>query len=292
MKPDEQLAEMDERHGRYHIPADWFNQEGGYLVPQGDQSWREQEALRIVPAHEKFGAGQTANDDAAPSEQIPDSESGGHGLKGAIFALLAVPIVAFAIAALTSPGILSAVFRPAHRSEVSSISKSAGATANPMHAPAPALPAEPAASPQIRPAPATAPKPSTASTAPVMATQSPPGPDIGPELSAAPTINPAPDTNTVSEAASKPSTRPVPRAVGHFEPDEHGRGGFYAKVIQPDGTLRNQYFASKSKPAALPSKNATGRGRIDRRNTGGFYAMVAEPDGTMEYRYFSSKPSR
>jgi hypothetical protein len=291
MKADEQLAKMDEPHGHYAGPADWFTQESGYLAPQGDQSWREQEALRIVPAHEKFDAGETANDEPAASEQDPDYVAGGRGFKGVIFALLAVPVIAFAMVALTSPGILQAVFRPAHRSAARSISNPPDTAVSAVHAPAPLASAK-APPPQIPLAPVTTPDPGLESSAPVTAIQSPPAPAVGPDLTAAPAADPAPDTSTVPEAASKPSTQPASRANGHLVTDDHGSGGFYAKVIQPDGTLKNRYFASNSKPAAPPSTNATGRDRNNNRGTGGFYAMVAGPDGTLEYRYFPSKPSR
>ena len=253
MKAGEELAELDEPGGRYAALADQLTQESGYLPPQGDQSWRELEALRIVPAYEKLGAGETANDDPMEQEQNPESDSPGRGLKGVMFVLLMVPVIAFAIVALTSPGILPAVFLHAHWGGARAAANSPAAPASAVHVPSPVPAPVAERAPPPRPLPAPTIRPSLNPAAVANAPAPVPAPPVEREpmrqsqsaRATSPNLNTAPATNATPAAAPKPSHRPAMRAVKH-----------------------------------------------DNRGTSGFYAMVAEPDGTLEYRYFSSKPSR
>lgn len=241
MNADEQLADLGAADGGYAASADWFTQESGYLPPKGDQSWRELEAMRIVPAYEMFDAGQMESDDSVAREQAPESDSTGWGLKGVIFALFSVPVVTFAIVALTSPGILSAILQRMHWGEAGSLAKSAGAPVSTVQAPVPVPLAEREPPPQIRLGPVIDQGSSTAPAASMTPPPSQPAPAIGRDLSATLATNAIPDTNAVPEAAPKPSPRPVKRATRRNDP---GTSGFYAMVAEPDGTLEYRYFPS------------------------------------------------
>ena len=229
MKADEQQAESHTARDAFDVLADQFRQDGGYLPPQGDQSWREREALGIVAAYEDSTADATADEDSIQQEYARDSDSIGRGHAGMVFALFVVAVIAVVIVAFASPGILTAGFWRAHWSAANLTAKSAVAPASVADAPAPAPAplAQRAAPPQSQPALA---QPTLAAS---------------PGLNTTPVANAAPDTNTMPEAAPKPSLRPAVPPTRRDAAGDHGTGGFYAMVAGPDGTLEYKYFPSK-----------------------------------------------
>jgi hypothetical protein len=260
MKADEQPEDWHPARDPYEALTE---QENGYLPSQDNQSWREQEAMGFTVSHEDSFAdspADIADEEPIEQEQILEPVSSGRGLKGVMFALLMVPVLAFAIAAFTAPAILTADFWRAHWDAASSMAKPASAPANTLASAPPVSASVPAPVVQRAPPPARAPA-AVAERAPPPA----PAPPANPDLNTAPAASPAPDTNAVPVIDARANTDTTPEAA-------------------PTPTARPATPPLSTRPAV--------RAKADDRDTGGFYAMVAGPSGTLEYRYFPSNPTR
>ena len=249
--------------------AGHFWQDGGYLPPQDDQSWREQDAQRIVTAGQPVTDAELADVDAFMDEAVPQSEFAGFGRVEFFFAFFTAAAIALLIVALTVPDILTAdSWRP--HAPASPIAKSASPPQRLAAIPAPELERAPA---------------------PLSPPAQGPRSDSNGKANAEAARTPAPETAMMQ--APNPEPRPAPHVQAREKArDERGgrdAGGFYARVAQPDGTLAYQYFPSNPRLDPQPAVPAVPR---DNRGTGGFYAMVAGPGGALEYKYFPPKLAR
>lgn len=243
MKMNEQPAEWCGAQDSNAALADQFWLESGYLPPQNDQSWREQEAMGFTVSQEdgfSDSPADGADEQPIPQEQVLEPDSRGRGLKGVMFALLMVPVVAFAIAAFTAPGILRADFWRAHWDAASSLVNPAVPPAIAVRTPVP-LPVR-APPPPPRPVLATAPDLNTAPAADAPSADATPGPAAIPVPAA------APETNMIPAVMPKPRPQPVLRSAHRDKAGDRDTGGFYAMVIGPDGTREYTYFPSKPSP--------------------------------------------
>src|ERR1700754_2808118 len=106
MKAVAQPGTLDAAPDRYAELVDQVWQENSYLPPQGDQSWREQAALRIAAGYEE------SDDDEAPDiipereEHVPESDFRGRGPGGILVGLLMVAVMVPVIVVVTAPHIL------------------------------------------------------------------------------------------------------------------------------------------------------------------------------------------
>jgi hypothetical protein len=252
MKTNEQSAEWYGAQASA-VPVDQFWLDSGYLPPQNDQSWREQEAMGFTVSHEDSfsdSPAEIADEEPLYEVQALEPESPGRGLKGVMLALFMVPVMAFAIAAFSAPGILKADFWRAHWDAASSLLKPAAAPVVAVREPAPApLATQAPAKPQ--PALAAAPALNTAPTAdavPVINAAS----DATPNANAVPVPPPvptaAPGANAIPDIAPTPRPQPVMRSAKRDKAADHDTGGFYAMVIGTDGTREYRYFPSKPSP--------------------------------------------
>ena len=245
--------------------AEQFWHDNGYLPPQDDQSWREQDAHRIVTAGQAVSSDEPASAEPAGHEPAAPTEVSGFGRVETFFALFTVTAIAIFIVALTAPNILSASF---------------------WRAEGPANP---------RAAPASPPERLAAIPAPVLEgvpePRSPPPRTARPDLKETPGVKAEAPRSAAPETVSAPparelAPRPAPRAQAR-EKTRDRASGFYARVPQPDGTLGYRYFPSDPRLDPKPAVPALSPG-----GTGGFYAMVAGPGGTLEYKYFPPKLTR
>ena len=255
VEPEPQMPEED----HHAALADRYYLENAYLPPTDDQSWRERAALGIAPGQDSDGDFEDENMDFAPRAEDVEPEVPGQGRGGLLVALTLAAILVPGIVSLTFPATLTAGFWRARQTTVPQAQSPVAGVPKitaPFHAslqdqtPRPSPMAAPPAEPD---------------------TQSQPPAPAEPGSVASPAANPV--------AKDKAS---VTRARGNTGNDDGG--GFYAKVMGPDGRLHARYFPSAAAPdtprAAVPPE------------AGGFYAMVAEPDGTLRYRHFSSKPAQ
>jgi len=278
----------------------------GYTPPpQSDQSWRESEALRFVPLRDESAEAAASKDIELP-EPLAKPASAKVGSAGIIFAFFLVVAIGVIIVAFTAPEMLTAQFW-----------RGTAATQSPAPAPPPAMapaknapPAEPAPPPPSMPAPARVPDlpaPALNVAPPGAAKPEPTAPP--PARAARPAARdetggfyakvPGPDGTLEykffpSEGSSGPSQPGQSRSSRSSPTDARSEGGFYARVPGPDGTLQNKYFPPEAPPdqsSASPSKSRT-EPATPSRDTSGFYARVPGPDGTMEYKFFPSKPPR
>lgn len=278
MKADEPPAELPETGDRFGELAEQFWQESGYLPPQDNQSWREQDARRINAVDERSPQEEPEDTDFVPQELAPAAEATGFGRVETLFALFTVAAIALFIMALTDPNILTAGFwRPPAPQPNATGEPPASAPTRLAAIPAPALERAPPS--RSQPAP----------TAALDSNSAPAAKATAPETTA-----PVPETNAAAEAAAvpeepKPNARPAPRADGR---EDQGTGGFYAKVAEPDGRLSYRYFPSDPRLDPLPAVPAVPAVPREDGGMGGFYAMVAGPGGALEYKYFPPKASR
>jgi hypothetical protein len=241
MKANEQSAEWYGAQDNA-APADQFWLDGGYLPSQNDQSWREQEAMGFSVSHEDGFAvlpAEIADEEPIQQEQILEPENTGRGLKGVMFALFMVPVIAFVIVAFTAPGILKPDFWRAHWDAANSLLKPASTPAIAARTPVP-TPLAAKAPPKPQPTLAAAPDLNTAPVAaPVINAATP-------NANAAPTAAQA--ANMIPDIAPTPRSQPTVRPAKHNTADDRDTGGFYAMVIGTDGTREYRYFPAKPSP--------------------------------------------
>lgn len=275
----EELA--DQYRQQSHLPPQgdqsWREQEAmrraasdkGYAAPQNDQSWRDREAMLFAPAHEENTADAIAEEHREPLETgltpVPIRKA---GQGGTILIFILVAAIAFGIAVLAYPEMLTAAYW-----------RTPDAQPNPVARPAPPRAVQPAAAPAMQ------------STAPTQEAPPPvaPAPDlkripVGPPLPARET--PPPSVPVIdARPPVKPASAPVSKPQAPTR-DNRGAGGFYAKVPGPDGVMRDTFFPAD--PQSPPQKPARREPAVP--ETGGFYAKVPGPDGTLELKHFPSTP--
>jgi hypothetical protein len=261
----------------------------GHLPLQGDQSWREREALRLTGISDTTAVDPMAELDFGQQAPLPATPATGRGTGGVIAVLAAM--VGVIILVLAVPGIVT----PAYWRGMAARPAPAPAGAPASVAKAPAHPAPVGAPTVDAKSPTTselAPRPDMRASVPDQA--NPRGADgskamvIGRDGTVKYENTPA---NIPSRA--KRAARPASRARGKADARETAAGdagGFYAKVAQPDGTLKDVYFPSGSKSGTAPA--VPPRAKTDAHGKDGFYAMVPGPDGALKRTYFPAKPSR
>lgn len=273
----EELADQYRQQG--HLPPQgdqsWREQEAmrraaydkGYSPPQNDQSWRDREAMLFAPPGEDHGAAAPTDDrlemEDAVLRPVPAAK-GGQG--GTILIFILVAAIAFGIAALAYPEMLTAAYWQTAQS--SSAVQPAMPRAGQAPTPSPAAPmAAPVEQPPSAPAldlkriPAEPPAQEALSPSPV------------PVIDARPMAKPAPEPKPVSR--SRPPAR-----------EDRDAAGFYAKAPGPDGVMRDTYFPTDPKmDARAPAPAVPAKPDAD-----GFYTKVPGPDGNLETKFFPSKP--
>lgn len=287
MLTDEE-AEAQAERARFEELADQYRQQG-HLPPGGDQSWREQEAMRRAvydPGHTPPQSDQARREHeamlfASPGEDhnapapadaglemeaavlrpVPAAK-GGQG--GTILIFILVAAIAAGIAALAYPEMLTAAYW--QTAQNNSVVQPAAPRAE--HAPAPPS-AAPAAVPVEQPPSAPAPDLKRIPAEPP-ARETP-----------APTSVPVIDARAPAKPASepKPASRSRPSAR-----EDRVAPGFYAKAPGPDGVMRETFFPTD------PKMDARTPARAVKPDADGFYTKVPGPDGSLETKFFPSKP--
>jgi len=267
----EELA--DQYRQQSHLPPQgdqsWREQEAmrradydkGHIPPQNDQSWRDREAMLFAPAREENTADAIAEEHRDPHEAgltpIP-IRKGGQG--GTILVFILVAAITLGIAVLAYPEMLTAAYWRTPDAQTNSVAQ-----------PAPPRAVQPPAAPAIQPvAPQTPPPAADLNRAPA---------------DPAPPALEAPSTAVID--ARPPAEVPEPAARERAPArDDRSTDGFYAKVPGPDGVMRDTFFPAD--PQSTPQKPARAEPAVP--ETGGFYAKVPGPDGTLELKHFPSKP--
>jgi hypothetical protein len=288
------------------------------LPPEGDQSWREREALHLtdtdavndeiaelarptflLAADPVFEPMEPALEPAAeiPEPYVPVREpvavaQTAHRGAGGVMLLL-VGMVGLVTVALAVPDILTPEFWRTQWAAV--MAKPAAMPERVASIPAPvAAPVQPPA--PMRTVPDRKP---ALNTGPLTSNESPadaaPPPDAAPPASAMPEAPPMPRPETRTpqvrrtmvigrdgrvryEDAGKPV--PVRRASRQGDRNE---SGIYAMTPGPDGVLRREFFPAGPESDSQPSAR-------DNESASGVYAMAPGPDGVLRYRYFPSDP--
>lgn len=270
----EELA--DQYRQQSHLPPQgdqsWREQEAmrlaaydkGYTPPQSDQSWRDREAMLFAPAREDTTA------DAMPDHAMPEPvlrpapAKGGQG--GTILIFVLVAAIALGIAALAYPEMLTAAYWRSPQTNPAT---------QPVSPPPRAV--QPSAMPPA--APAVQPPPPM------------PAPDLKriPDEPAPPVQEAPPPSVPVIDARPDPAIAPKPVVRSRVPArSDRGAGGFYAKVPGPDGVMRDTFFPAD--PQSPPQKPVRAEPAVP--ETGGFYAKVPGPNGTLELKHFPSTPPR
>lgn len=288
----EELA--DQYRQQSHLPPEgdqsWREREAvrraaydkGYAPPQGDPSPREHEAMRFAPVREEEAADAATDQNFGMQEPVwqpPPVRKGGQG--GTILIFVLVAAIAFGITVLAYPEMLTAAYWRTPGTQPNSVPQNPPRAAEPPAAPAtlPAAPPaeQPAPSPDLSAAPAPPAPPSSLPVPDANAVPAPPAQEAPPPpvsvIDATPSAKPVP----------APKPKPSPRASTR---DDRGAGGFYAKVPGPNGTMEYQYFpAHPDSDASVPARKEPAV-----PDTGGFYAKAPGPDGRLQYRYFPRQP--
>ena len=221
MSSAEQLVELRKARDRYKTLADNFRKEGDALAArfqdEGDplivmeeKLKQEQDAQRIVNAYEKSIANIVASSEAM--QQAQTSTPGVRSLVARLIALVVFLIAAGAIfLAVAYPGI--------YRQTLAYLPANLG-FANRAATPAPIITDTHAGA-----------APAAITPAPVIEREQPkPAPKR--------VLAPVPPKKAAIAKPAKTATTPAPAIQ-----DEEG--GFTAKVLQPDGTLKEQHFSAK-----------------------------------------------
>lgn len=222
MSSAEQLVELRKARDRYKTLADNFRKEGDALAArfqdEGDplivmeeKLKQEQDAQRIVNAYEKSIANIVASSEAMRQAQTLAPSARSVGVR--LIALAVFLIAAGAIALFVMyPGI--------YRQALAHLPVNWGITGHGTPAPVVTETSTPVPPVSVIPPPVAEkelPKPAQRRRAPV--------------------IHTVPPKNAL--AAKPEKTVKVP------DPAARDEGGFSAKVLQPDGTLKEQYFSAK-----------------------------------------------
>ena len=275
----EELADQYRQQG--HLPPQgdqsWREQEAmrraaydkGYSPPQNDQSWRDREAMLFASPGEDHGAAARPDDRLEMEEAVlrpVPAAKGGQG--GTILIFILVAAIAFGIAALTYPEMLTAAYWQSAQNN----SAVQPATPRAGQAPTPS-PAAPVAAPVEQPPPPSAPALDLRR--------------IPAEPPAQEARSPSPVPVIDARAPAKPASEPKP--VSRSRPpagEDRDAAGFYAKAPGPDGVMRDTYFPTDPKmDARAPADAVPAKPDAD-----GFYAKVPGPDGNLEMKFFPSKP--
>jgi hypothetical protein len=206
ISPNEQLSELRKARDRYNALADQFRDSIEFFGKPEEKWARERDARRIAQAYEKSIQNMIVSCHARQID-MKASDSGSVAVK--------VAMVAFFIAAAGAAFV--AVARPA-------IPKAVMASIMGTDAPAPVAKNRP-------PVASAAPAPASGNPA----TSAVPVPSPRPAADRHPAVR----TNPVASAATRD-----PRIRHHAKTIDDGAGHFVVKVLQPDGSLKEQSFSS------------------------------------------------
>jgi len=224
MSSAEQLVELRKARDRYKALADRFREEGDAaagrfetesdpLIVMQDKLRHERDARRIANAYEKSIANIVASSEAMQLAQT--STPGVRSLAARLIALVVFLVAASAIfLAVAYPGI--------YRQALAYFPASWNFANQPVPAQRPVIPDAPV----IAPPAALAPPPAIEKEQPKPL----------PPKRALVTAPVAPNKPVIAKPA-KPATTP--------NPANQDEGGFTAKVLQPDGTFKEQHFSAK-----------------------------------------------
>lgn len=242
------VAPPAETQDRSAVLVEQFLQDNDYLPARGDQSWREQAALRIAASYEQTDEVHAPDVLSAQDERNARPELGGRGGGGVVVAFLAAAIVVPAIAVLSAPDILTADFWSAHRASPKAMARPGAAMArmpdNATHLRASLAKIAPAPNPALAKGadrdlglrPATNSPPQAAR--PVM---EPHDKTEGGDAGKFRTLVVGTDGSMTYEYFSpRPSAPMARREAGGIVAK-----GFYAMVPDQNGTLQYKYFPSK-----------------------------------------------
>ena len=226
-KPVEQLMELRKARDRYTALADQLRDDVDHLPDPEERSKREQDARRIAQAYEKSIANLVASSSRMGHVRTDGSASDGSATKYVIFSILFVAACSVLLAS-GRPPIYRTVLIDAEAGAQSAGDAWLAAT-GPIKGWIARL------APQTRNPAAAIPRIAVSSSAPPI-----PQPALNPLLTGrAQTQMPA----AIPEV--RPRMRPadpVVAAVKDAGPARQSDGGFVAKVIQQDGTLKDEYF--------------------------------------------------
>ena len=215
--PSEQLVALRKARDRYVAMADQLKDETGAVTTRLEDRQRERDARRIANAYEKSIANMAAKMVRAGQPSRAISFFNNLGRARPIFA---VAVCLFALVALAYPGLFQSL-----RASISA--------APPAHVASPFSTSRPE-TPQVMRGPGIKPEDST-----------PSAPRAGQPR---PNARRTPETlrHTAVAEQTRPLPRPAKRAAVRSKTAEDDEAGFVAKVLQPDGSLKEEYFSANA----------------------------------------------
>lgn len=224
--------------------ADQFLQDNDYLPLRGDQSWREQAALRIAGGYEPKDDGDAPDAIPEREDRSPPSEFGGRNGGGIVAALFIAAIIVPTVAVLTAPDILTAGFWGAHHAAPKAMAAPAPLRVSLAKAAPPPAPSQPmAVDRDLSQVPAASPPPKAGrvpKSRPALAVAPPDMVDAGNGYKFRTLVVGTDGSMKYEYFSSQPTTRMAQRQ----EAADDGKG-FYAMVPDEAGTLQYKYFPSK-----------------------------------------------